>query len=159
MGLLLRPNPTQVVLQVLALDPAGAPKLDVVAAAARVYHITGGVEVEDLEWTDLVQVGTSSTWRYVWVPTALAVNQYVVEYQLVDVNAATCALAEDLVIQDIALQTDLALIRQIETGRWRITGDQMVFFHEDGTTPILTFDLKDQSGLPTMENVFERAPR
>jgi hypothetical protein len=34
----------------------------------------------------------------------------------------------------------------------------MIFFGPDETTPILTFDLKDQAGLPTMENVFERVP-
>jgi hypothetical protein len=158
MGLLFRPNPTQIVLQVLAVDLDGTPKLDVVAAAVRVYHVAGGVETEDLVLTDLVQVGASSVWRYVWVPPMLGVNQYVAEYQLIDANDVTCLVTEDVMVHDLALQADLALIRQVETGRWRIIGDQMIFYGTDDVTPILTFDLKDQAGLPTMENVFERVP-
>jgi hypothetical protein len=156
--MLLRPNPVQVVLQVLAVDLDGTPKLDVVAAAVRVYHVAGGVEVEDLALTDLVQVGGSSTWRLVWTPVALPVDQYVAEYQLIDTNGVTCMVTEDVAVHDLALQADLALVRQVETGRWRIIGDQMIFYGPDEVTPILTFDLKDQAGLPTMENVFERVP-
>jgi hypothetical protein len=156
--MLLRPNPAQVVLQVLAVDLDGTPKLDVAGAAVRVYHVAGGVEVEVLPLTDLAQVGASSTWRLVWLPPALPVEQYVAEYQLVDANGVLCMVTEDVTVHDLALQVDLALVRQVETGRWRIIGDQMIFFGPDETTPILTFDLKDQAGLPTMENVFERVP-
>jgi len=156
--MLLRPNPAQVVLQVLAVDLDGTPKLDVAGAAVRVYHVAGGIEVEDLPLTDLAQVGASSTWRLVWLPVALPVEQYVAEYQLVDVNGVVCVVTEEVTVHDLALQVDLALVRQVETGRWRILGDQMIFFGADDVTPILTFDLKDQAGLPTMENVFERSP-
>jgi len=60
-----------------------------------------------------------------------------------------------------ALEADgskLATIYKIETGRWRIVGTQMIFYDADGTTPILTFDLKDIAGLPTDQNVYERVP-
>jgi hypothetical protein len=156
--MLLRPNPAQVVLQVLAVDLDGTPKLDVAGAAVRVYHVVGGGEVEVLPLTDLAQVGASSTWRLVWLPPALPVAQYVAEYQLVDANGVLCVVVEDVTVHDLALQADLALVRQVETGRWRILGDQMIFYGTDDVTPILTFDLKDQAGLPTMENVFERVP-
>lgn len=51
---------------------------------------------------------------------------------------------------------DVGVIRQVETGRWKIENDTMIFYDDDGVTPILTFDLKDQAGAPSMENVFER---
>jgi hypothetical protein len=154
-----RPNPGHVALQMTAVDGAGTPKVDITAAAVRVYLVDGtGTEIEQLPLTDLDLVVGGTTWRYLWVPSALAVGQYVVEYQAIDVFGAQYMATEDLSVHDFALQADVAFLRQIEEGRWRIIGDQMIFYGVDGVTPILTFDLKDQAGLPTMENVFERVP-
>jgi hypothetical protein len=48
------------------------------------------------------------------------------------------------------------IIRKVETGRWKMVGNQMVFYEDDGSTPLLTFDLFDEAGLPAMDDVFER---
>ena len=56
------------------------------------------------------------------------------------------------------IRTDLAYIKQIEQGRWKILDNQMIFYDSDGVTPIRTFDLKDKSGIPTATNVYERVP-
>lgn len=55
-----------------------------------------------------------------------------------------------------SLNSDIEIIKQIETGRWKIIDNQMIFYMEDGTTPLLVFDLKDNTGSPSMTNVFER---
>ena len=47
-------------------------------------------------------------------------------------------------------------ILQIEKGNWAIVGTQMIFYADDGTTPIYTFDLKDKSNIATDTNVFKR---
>jgi hypothetical protein len=52
----------------------------------------------------------------------------------------------------------LDTIFRVETGRWAIIGNQMIFYAADGTTPLLTFDLKDIAGDPTDQNVYERVP-
>jgi hypothetical protein len=153
-----RPDPAAVPLQVLALGLDGTAKLDVLAGTVRVYQVTGAGEVDVLAGTPLVRVGTTSTWRYYWEPVALPAGQYVAEYHLVDAQVQECVVTEDLSVHDIALQGDLALVRQMQTGRWHIVGDQMIFYGDDGTTPILTCDLRDQAGLPSMESVFERVP-
>lgn len=57
-----------------------------------------------------------------------------------------------------AILTKITTIHKIETGRWRITNNQFIIYDEDGTTPLLTFNLKDQLGNLTMENPFERTP-
>jgi hypothetical protein len=44
----------------------------------------------------------------------------------------------------------------IEYGRWRIVGDQMIFYKDDNTTEIARFNLFDESGTPSMDAVFER---
>jgi hypothetical protein len=57
-------------------------------------------------------------------------------------------------VQDI--KDDVELVRKIERGRWKIENNQMIFYDTNGTTPLLTFNLFDQVGTPTMEDVFER---
>jgi hypothetical protein len=49
-------------------------------------------------------------------------------------------------------------MHQIDAGRWRIVDNQMVFYSEDGVTPLRTFDLFDENGQPTMTQPFERVP-
>lgn len=49
-------------------------------------------------------------------------------------------------------------IYNIEYGRWKVIGDQMIFYKPDGVTEIATFDLKDLAGATTMQNVYERTP-
>lgn len=154
-----RPNPTQVVLQITAQNWNGTPKQTLVSADVRVYHLNGATEVEDLTSIALAQVGTSNTWRYIWAPGTLVVGQYFAEYALEDSQGADYIGVEEVVVQDFALQVDVELIRQIETGRWRIdqVTDQMIFYDENDA-PLLTFDLKDINGLPSHINIFERDP-
>lgn len=57
----------------------------------------------------------------------------------------------------------LSLLNKLEFGRWKIetTGpdaNHMIFFDEDGTTPIAKFALKDAMGNPTFRSVMEREP-
>jgi len=51
---------------------------------------------------------------------------------------------------------DIDLIKTVESRDWKIIANQMIFYDDDGTTAILTFDLKDASGNPTMSNVYKR---
>jgi len=53
-------------------------------------------------------------------------------------------------------EAKISIIKQVECGRWKIINNQMLFYEEDGTTPLLVFDLKDSIGNPSMTNVFER---
>ena len=156
-----RPNPDQVVLQVTAHNLDGTPKTSLASATVRVYHMVGAVEVEDLASTALVQVGTSNTWRYVWTPVALPVGQYFAESALEDSDGATHVDAEGIVVEDFALQVDVALIREVELGRWKIDAvtDEMIFYEQDNATEIARFDLKNLGGLPDHINIFERVKK
>lgn len=49
------------------------------------------------------------------------------------------------------------LLIQILTGKWEITGNQLIMYDSDGTTPLYTFDLK-QDGTATEYNPDERTP-
>ena len=153
-----RPNPSQVTLQVAAQNLDGTPKTALTSAAVRVYRMNGATEVEVLASTAMGQVGSSNIWRYIWVPGTLPVEQYYAEYHLVDTDGADFVDVEGIVIQDFALQVDVALIRETELGRWKIdsTTDEMIFYEQDNTTEIARFDLKNLGGLPDHINIFER---
>jgi hypothetical protein len=51
----------------------------------------------------------------------------------------------------------VSTIRDIETGKWEIVANQMIFYSPEGDE-IARFDLFDQSNNPTMQNVFRREP-
>ena len=51
-----------------------------------------------------------------------------------------------------------AIIEQIECGRWKIIDSKMIFYKKDGMTPLITFNLKNSTGEPSMIHVLERVP-
>ena len=55
------------------------------------------------------------------------------------------------------VRSDLAFIKQIESGRWKIESNQMIFYGADGE-PLITFNLKDSQGNPTEMDAYERIP-
>lgn len=62
----------------------------------------------------------------------------------------------DVNIDSILADTDV--LEKIGTNRWKILSNQLIIYDDDGVTPLYTFDLKDSSGNPAMENVYERVP-
>lgn len=48
------------------------------------------------------------------------------------------------------------LITQIETGKWHVINNQMIFYEDDNTTEIMRFNLFDANSNPSNENVFRR---
>jgi hypothetical protein len=161
--ILIDRNAPVVLLQAYALQPDGQPKLDVVGGTVRVYHVVGGVEVVDLTATALGHPHTN-VWRLAWAPGALLVAEYVAEFVLTDADGVTTRFGEDVIVKDYAQQStlllvgaDVALIKQVETGRWKIAANQMIFYDESDVE-ILRFDLRNDAGLPDMANVFERVP-
>ena len=81
------------------------------------------------------------------------------------VDAATIADAvwdEDLNTHNTVGSAGLALttVREIGAGRWKIDEitNRMTMYDQDGVTPLVVFDLKDNNGDPTSSTVFERVP-
>ena len=54
------------------------------------------------------------------------------------------------------LLIDTDLIKQIETGRWKIENFQMIFYEEDNVTEIMRFNLFDEAGDPANTDIFDR---
>ena len=151
-------NQPVVVLGIFALTPNGSIKTNVVSGTVRVYSVAaGGTETEVLASTALTEV-SGGKWRHVWSPATLPVGQYIAEYQLIDTDTIQTRVAEDLVVRDIANQSDVAIIKAIQTGRWRIYLNQLFLYDTDGTTVTHIFNLKDSDGNPATNNVTERVP-
>ena len=55
-----------------------------------------------------------------------------------------------------ALLSDIAFIKNIEGGRWKIINNQMIFYKSDNSTEIARFNLYDKQGQLSEENIFER---
>ena len=71
----------------------------------------------------------------------------------VDVNVLADAVWDHTTGQQVS--TDVNRIKNIEEGNWKIEGTQMIFFDLEGNE-MFRFDLKNQSGQPSNENVFQR---
>lgn len=56
------------------------------------------------------------------------------------------------------IKMDQKMARYIHTGRWIIdeTSKQMIFYEDDNVTEIVRYDLKDSSGNPSINEIFER---
>jgi len=66
----------------------------------------------------------------------------------------------DVVLSTRALESggNIATILKVEKNRWKIVGNQMIMYEDDGSTPLFTFNLKDAGGNPAETNVKERVP-
>ena len=55
---------------------------------------------------------------------------------------------------------DIAVLKKIAINRWKVDEDnkQLIFYDDDNTTPLYTFDLKDKDGNSATRNIFERVP-
>ncbi len=52
---------------------------------------------------------------------------------------------------------DFYLLKVLQN-RWKVVGNQLLIYDDDGTTAVLTFNLFDNVGAPTMTKIFERVP-
>lgn len=81
-------------------------------------------------------------------------------------QSAIQALNENVAQIDARMQMAvefLSLLSKLEFGRWKIItsgpdANHMIFFDDDGATPIAKFALKDALGNPTFKSIMEREP-
>ncbi len=97
--------------------------------------------------------------------TEVAGGFYVYDYTTYDEDEDYCIRADsvtltgsDRYVYSSNETAGVGKILKIEKNKWKIIGTQMLFYDDDGTTVLYTFDLKNKSGTPTDRDVFERAP-
>ena len=73
------------------------------------------------------------------------------------------AIADAVWGDSLGIQTtlDAELARKFNTNRSVInaTNNTLTIYDDDGTTPIKVFDLKDNAGAPSVDEIYERAPQ
>lgn len=151
-------NQSQIVFEVSVSSPDGTPKTNVNSSTVRVYQIQSGSEVDILASTSLSQVGSSNVYRYIWEPTTLAIGEYFVEYYFSDLDSKEIRTVEDLIVLNTPTAEDFATILAVETGKWEIVNNQMIFYEEDDETELLRFNLFDADGNPTSTSAMKRVP-
>ena len=85
--------------------------------------------------------------------TAFLTASYATEQYNVEENDPRVA---DTNTKVTTMQTDMQRLIDIEYGRWKIIGNQMIFYKEDNSTVIATYNLFDDLGAPSMDAVFDR---
>ncbi len=139
--------------------------------ACRVIAYDGTTKIATLahDWSTIPDTTTS----YVMLPTAVLEKSYLSDsvwdaLSSLHTSAGTTGEAiseipsisskvtsiESLVT---TLYSQVTTLINIESGKWEIINNQMKFYDTSGTL-ILTFDLFDENGNPTMRHVFSRVP-
>jgi hypothetical protein len=138
--------------ELITIDLFGQIKTNIVSVKVRVFHReSGGTEVDDLVETDMS--GSAGKYYYEWA-SDLDAGTYVVEYRITDEGSEEYYQREDLAVG--YLEDDLTFIKDIESGKWEIVGNSMIFYKQDGISELMRFNLFDSAGKPSMTEVFKR---
>jgi len=54
------------------------------------------------------------------------------------------------------IEERLTFLKDIEGGRWKIEGNQMIFYKSDNVTEVARFNLFNEGGVAAMKNLYER---
>jgi len=82
--------------------------------------------------------------------TTFQTTSYAIEEYNVEAN-------DPRVLQTLqSLTGSIQTLIDVSVGWWKIQNNQMIFFSTNDDTPIATFNLFDDQGTPSSENVFER---
>lgn len=54
------------------------------------------------------------------------------------------------------LLNTIEMIKQINSGKWVLENNQLIFYENDNGTELMRFNLFDQTGQPAMKNIFTR---
>lgn len=54
------------------------------------------------------------------------------------------------------IKSDVDLVKEIQTGKWEISGTQLNLYKSDNTTLVASFNLYDKSGIPTGDAPYSR---
>lgn len=158
MSIIASRDQEQIVLQVAFAEPDGTIKSNISSATVRVYQVVTGLEVDVLAATSLIQVGTTNKYRYVWEPASLSIGEYWLDYNSSDTDLNLSRVTEQMVVMNTPTWDDYERLRKVSEGRWRIENNQIIYYDDDGTTPLLTFNTFNRRGNPSMANIVERVP-
>lgn len=152
-------NPAQLALEVSWLTFEGAEKLNVVSSLVTVFHRDGaGVRVTDLAPQALANDAGTGTWRYIWAAPPLATaGLFVVEYHATDADGIVGVVREDLVVLALDAQVDTVLDCLLGRQKLDKNTNTWTIYRRNGTI-LKQFDVTDDLGAPSVEDVFEREP-
>lgn len=114
-----------------------------------IYKLSDNTKIVDDE--DCSEIGALGVFKYNFSQTITEKTEYLWIMKATNSNQMGKIILGGWV-------DDVELMRKIESNRWIITNNQFIIYDDDGTTPLLTFDLKDGDGLPTESDPKERTP-
>jgi len=154
---------------------------DIAGTAATLHGTTDGkidtvdsivdaikVSTDTINWTNITDmiatlvVVQAKTDTIVWTEIAAiksVVDAIQVSTDTIDWTDVTAIKSVADAIQaktDTIIWADVTFIKAIEGGKWKIASNQMIFYDDDNTTVIATFNLFDSAGSPAMTEIYKR---
>jgi len=126
------------------------------------------VSTDTINWTNITDmiatlvVIQAKTDTIVWTEIAAiksVVDAIQVSTDTIDWTDVTAIKSVADAIQaktDTIIWADVTFIKAIEGGKWEIASNQMIFYDDDNTTVIATFNLFDSAGDPAMTEIYKR---
>lgn len=152
------------------VDTTGTPVAGVAfgAVTATVMKADGttqAVTIAAPDWSEINTGAFATTGMYILRLSAANVDQPGLLSYAVAVAGNTPYVGAIKVVanEEVDTYTAVGVLRKYEEGRWKIhvTGadaNRLVLYDTDDVTPLLKFDLKDNGGVATFVNPFERVP-
>ena len=152
-------NPETVLLEVLWLSFEGEVKDNVLATTASVYtRDASGTRIELLTDFPLSEDTASGSWKGVWAhPPLTTPGQYTIEFHGEDTDGVEGTTNEELVVYASEEKLDNVLDCLLGRQKLDATTNRWTLFRRDGSV-LKVFDVTDDLGAPSVENVFERTP-
>jgi hypothetical protein len=79
-----------------------------------------------------------------------------------DIDGTPYKAGEEICVYDylrsiiLNINSNVEFIKQVESGRWKLENNQMVFYKDDNVTEIMRFNLYNEHQNPATDTVYER---
>jgi hypothetical protein len=130
------------------LDETGV--VEQIRTTTGVYQLTSGSGM----YAAYISFPSDFRGQILW-DTGTAFNKVYYATEQYNVEENDPKIAETLAMVS-SITGSIQLLRDMTAGRWIIENNQMKFYKEDNVTLVATFDLYDDTNVPTMDSVFER---
>ena len=130
--------------------------LPVTPASAAIVELSSGLYQTTIDWVSVVAAdalidGEAVVGVIDWGATVSGPERYT----YASFNTRDYAPHKDTNVLS-SVSADVEVVKEIQTGRWEISGNQLVLYKSDNTTVIATFNLFDKNGSPTGDAPYSR---
>lgn len=124
-----------------------------VTGATVTYDIQNASTDASVSSGSLAEVGSTGLYKGSYTFTTKG------NYRIVYSTSGYADATESILVDDV--NTDVDKLVKIGCNRWKLDAGANTFtvYEDDGTTPLIVFDMTDAGGSPSVNRIFERDPQ